>query len=167
MGVKLTTLAYPRQAGRTLMLCKNDPSTADGAGRWNGLGGKFEAGEGPEDCLRREVLEESGLRVETAIYKGLLTFPEFDGRDDWYVFVYLVTRFSGTPRASAEGSLHWIADDDVARLPLWPGDRVFLPWLDAPETFSATFRYEQKAFVGYEAVFYGPGGVPARRERGP
>lgn len=166
MGLKLATLAYVRRDGRTLMLYRDRAGDLH-RGRYNGLGGKFEPGESPEACLAREVHEESGLAVEEAVLKGLLTFPLFDGTDDWYAFVYLVTRFSGEPvAASPEGTLRWVADEQLLELPLWPGDRVFLPWLERPTLFSATFRYRRGRFQGYDAVFYGEGGVEVGREKG-
>lgn len=165
MGLKLATLAYLRAGGRTLMLHRDAREDDYHRGRYNGLGGKFEPGESPEACLVREVREESGLAVEEARLKGVITFPRFDGVDDWYTFVYVVPRFTGELRASAEGSLHWIPDEQLGALPLWPGDRTFLPWLGREPFFSATFRYVQGVFRGYEAVFYGPGGVVVGEER--
>ena len=63
-------------------------------GKWNGLGGKFEPGETPEDCASREIYEESGLRVRNLELKGLLTFPGFANEEDWYAFVFLVDQFA-------------------------------------------------------------------------
>lgn len=164
--MRLATLAYLRRDGRTLMLHRDRRPDDYHRGRFNGLGGKLEPGESPEACLRREVHEESGLTVEEARFRGLITFPRFDGLDDWYTFVYVVPRFSGAPRSSAEGTLHWVRDEELSGLPLWPGDRVFLPWLDRDGVFSATFRYVDGAFRAYEAVFYGPGGRVLSEERG-
>lgn len=154
MGVKLATLAYVRDGDKTLMLRRGGDPDHLHAGRWNGLGGKFEAGESPEACLAREVLEESGLTVEEARLRGFITFPDFDGEDDWYVFVYLVTRYSGTPRASREGDLFWIPTAELADLPLWEGDRHFLPWLDLPGIFSATFEYVGGEYRRHLVAFY-------------
>lgn len=154
MGLKLCTLAYVRDGDKTLMLLRPDDMAHPQSGKYNGLGGKFEAGESPEQCLAREVFEESGLTVEAAELKGFITFPDFDGQDDWYVFVYLVTRFSGTPTASVEGELHWIATADVPTLPLWEGDQHFLPWLERPGLFSAVFRYQAGRYAGHDVVFY-------------
>ena len=149
--MKLATLAYVRSGGRTLMLHK---AKGYQKGKWNGLGGKFDPGETPEECMRREVFEESGLKVEEAQLKGFLTFPNFDGQDDWYAFVFVVTEFSGQLRASEEGELHWIPDAEVADLELFEGDRVFIPWLEQERLFSAKLNYDAGVFKGYEVEFY-------------
>lgn len=153
MGIKLCTLAYVRDGDKTLML-RRPSDHREQAGKYNGLGGKFEPGESPEHCLAREVLEESGLTVTAAQLKGFITFPAFAADDDWYVFVYVVTGFSGTPTASSEGELHWIETARLPELPLWEGDKFFLPWLDDERTFSAVFRYVDGAYQGHEVVFY-------------
>jgi 8-oxo-dGTP diphosphatase len=151
--VKLATLCYLKRDGHTLMLHRRREGDYH-RGKYNGLGGKLLSGESPEDCVRREVYEESGLSVTEMRFRGVLTFPLFDGRDDWYVFVYTVTGFEGKLRASAEGELSWVADEDLLGLELWPGDRIFLPWLEGSETFSATFRYQGGRLRDYEASFY-------------
>lgn len=160
--MKLATLAYIKRyvkrqhqdVAQTLMLHKQRPGDYH-EGKWNGLGGKFEKGESPEACLLREVHEESGLTATQATLRGVITFPDFDGVDDWYTFVYTVEGFSGLPRSSAEGQLHWIDDADVPNLNVWEGDRIFLPWLHQPQFFSAVFRYQQGVFQDYDVVFYG------------
>lgn len=149
--MKLATLAYVKKDGHTLMLHK---ARGYQQGKWNGLGGKFDAGESPEDCLKREVFEESGLTVTAARLKGFITFPDFDGADDWYAFVYVVDGFSGDLAASDEGELRWIPDAEVADLEMWAGDRVFLPWLERSETFSAKFSYASGVFKDYTVIFY-------------
>ena len=150
--MKLATLVYVRRGDHTLMLHK---VRGYQRGKWNGLGGKFEPGESPEACMRREVLEESGLRVEAAELKGFITFPTFDGQDDWYAFVYVVKAFSGEPRSSDEGELRWVKTSELSGLNLYDGDRIFLPWLEQPRIFSAVFRYgEGGTFEDYEVVFY-------------
>jgi 8-oxo-dGTP diphosphatase len=123
-------------------------------GKWNGLGGKFDPSESPEECMKRETFEESGLTVEEAQLKGFITFPDFDGEDDWYCFVYTVSKFSGEVKASDEGELTWIPDAEVMNLNLWAGDRVFLPWVMGEKLFSAKFIYQQGEFKDYAVVFY-------------
>jgi 8-oxo-dGTP diphosphatase len=157
--VKLATLIYVRQDGKTLMVHRNKKPGDMHAGKWNGLGGKLEAGETPEACAVREVLEESGLTIRHPEWRGLLTFPDFAQGEDWYAFVYVARDFSGSLIDSPEGRLAWVPDATIASLPLWPGDRIFLPWLDQPLTFSASFRYVAGALMAWSATLYGAGGV--------
>lgn len=153
--LKLTTLAYVRRGGETLMLERAARANDVHVGRWNGLGGKFLPGESPEACLRREVREEAGIEVERATLKGVLTFPAFDGTSDVYSFVYVVDAFRGTPLLEGpEGRLHWVDTARLSELPLWEGDHVFLPWLDRAGTFSAVLRYVNGRFHGYDVTHY-------------
>ncbi len=123
-------------------------------GKWNGLGGKLDPGETPEECAIREVHEESGLVIVKPLLKGILTFPQFANEEDWYAFVYLAREFSGDMIDSAEGVLEWIKDDRLLELDLWAGDYIFLPWLEQPGFFSGKFVYKFGELVDYNAVFY-------------
>jgi 8-oxo-dGTP diphosphatase len=152
--VKLATLCYLRKNGQTLMLHRIKKENDMHAGKWNGLGGKLEPGETPEECAIREIQEESGLRAVNLTMKGLLTFPAFAAEEDWYTFVFLVEAFEGELINSAEGELRWIDNNKLLDLELWEGDRIFLDWLERPEFFSGKFVYEQGRFVDYEVVFY-------------
>ncbi len=150
----LATLCYVKQNGRTLMVHRNKKPNDIHEGKWNGLGGKFEAGETPERCVRREVEEEAGLFVQDPRLHGLLMFPKFKG-NDWYVFVFTATEFSGELiESSPEGRLQWIEDDKLTSLNLWESDHVFLPWIEEGRFFSAKFDYEGDVMRGYEAKFY-------------
>jgi 8-oxo-dGTP diphosphatase len=152
--VKLATLCYLRKDDHTLMVHRIKKPNDMHQGKWNGLGGKLEAGESPEECARREIFEECGLQVTAPELKGILTFPAFDEIEDWYCFVFVADQFSGELIESSEGSLRWVPDDELLGLNLWEGDRVFLPWLEQPGLFSAKFVYEHGKLVGYQAVFY-------------
>jgi 8-oxo-dGTP diphosphatase len=103
-------------------------------GKWNGLGGKFEAGETPEECVVREVYEESGLSIRNPKLFGLLMFPNFKG-NDWYVFVFTVSEFSGELIDSPEGKLEWIPDEKIRNLNLWESDHLFMPWIQGVNSF--------------------------------
>jgi 8-oxo-dGTP diphosphatase len=149
----LATLCYLRQDGRTLMIHRVKRADDIHAGKWNGLGGKFEPGESPEECVIREVREESGLEIQAPRLRGLLMFPGFKG-DHWYVFVFTAEQFSGEMRENEEGYLDWIPDADLLSLPLWPSDPIFLPWLHEDRFFSAKFTYEGDDLKGYEVAFY-------------
>ena len=121
-------------------------------GKWNGLGGKFEAGETPEECVIREVWEESGLAIRNPRLHGLLVFTEFKG-NDWYVFVFTAHDFSGELTESPEGRLEWIPDEKMTDLNLWESDHIFFPWIEAGKFFSAKFQYNGDVMLGHEVSF--------------
>jgi len=150
----LATLCYVMKDGMTLMLYRNKKENDFHEGKWNGLGGKFEDGETPEECAVREIKEESGLTVENPIMKGFITFPLFDGKNDWYVFVFKFDGCQGELIDSPEGKLEWIPNDKLTELNLWEGDSIFIPWLFEDKFFSAKFNYKDKVFIDYEVVFH-------------
>lgn len=124
------------------------------AGKWNGLGGKLEPGETPEECAVREIREESGLIARRLELKGILSFPGFANDEDWYAFVFVVPEFEGQISESQEGYLQWIKSTEIYDLNLWEGDRVFLPWLDQPGLFSGKFVYKNGRLVDHSVNFY-------------
>ena len=149
----LATLCYVKRDGRTLMVYRNKKANDIHKGKWNGLGGKFEPGETPEECVIREVQEESGLVIQNPRLHGLLIFPDFKG-DDWYVFVFTASEFSGELIDSPEGRLEWIEDDQLSSLNLWESDHIFSLWIQRGEFFSAKFEYEGNKMRGYDVVFH-------------
>jgi len=154
--MKLATLCYVRQDQKTLMLHRIKKANDIHAGKWNGLGGKLEPGESPEQCVIREVFEESGLKIVQPCYNGLLIFANFK-EEDWYVWVFSANGFSGElieQVDSKEGRLAWIADQEVTALNLWPSDLIFMPWLQQDKIFSARFQYDGEKMQGYTVVFY-------------
>jgi 8-oxo-dGTP diphosphatase len=152
--MKLATLCYLRSGGQTLMVHRIKKANDMHQGKWNGLGGKLEPGETPEECAQREITEESGLRAIHLALKGLLTFPAFANEEDWYAFVFVADEFEGELIDSPEGVLQWINDSELTDLDLWAGDRIFLKWLDRPGFFSGKFIYQDGQFVDYEVNFY-------------
>lgn len=122
-------------------------------GKWNGLRGKFEPGEAPEECIIREVFEESGLSIRNPKLCGLLMFPKFKG-NDWYVFVFTATEFSGELIDSPEGKLAWIPDEKILYLNLWESDHIFMPWIKEGKFFSAKFEYEGDKMCAYGGSFH-------------
>jgi len=150
----LATLCYIKNNGKTLMVYRNKKPDDIHQGKWNGLGGKFEPGESPEECVMREVFEESGLTIHHPKMRGLLMFPDFKG-DDWYVFVFTAREFSGEIIVnSPEGKLGWIPDDELTALNLWESDPIFFPWLEKEGFFSAKFIYQGDEMQGYEVSFH-------------
>ncbi len=151
----LATLCYVQQNGKTLMMHRVTKENDVHEGKWNGLGGKFEPGESPEECLVREVEEEAGLQLEDWTMHGVLTFPEFDGKRDWYVFLFTTSEFRGQPPTSTrEGNLRWIPNEELFELNLWDGDQIFLKWLNREGFFSGKFEYENGRLKDYESTFY-------------
>ena len=149
----LATLCYVKRDGHTLMVHRNKKVNDIHEGKWNGLGGKFEAGETPEECVSREILEESGLSIQNPKLCGLLMFPNFKG-NDWYVFVFTARDFSGELIDFPEGKLEWIPDEKILELNLWESDHIFLPWIQESKFFSAKFEYEENKMRGYDVVFH-------------
>ncbi len=154
--MKLATLCYviDKKHNKTLMLHRVKKENDYHEGKWNGLGGKLEQGESPEECVIREIKEESGLKVINPKMKGFITFPLFDGKDDWHVFVFTAENFTGNQIDSNEGILEWIDSDKLTELNLWDGDAIFLAWLNQDKFFSAKFNYEKGKFKDYQVFFY-------------
>ena len=123
-------------------------------GKWNGLGGKLESGESPEECVIREVYEESGLIMKNPNLRGIMTFPKFDDIDDWLVFLYTATDFNGDLIESNEGVLKWINNNEILNLNLWEGDKIYLDWLNQDKFFSAKFIYKKRSLKDYNVIFY-------------
>ena len=120
--------------------------------KWNGLGGKMEPGESPEECAVREIKEESGYDINTLEFAGHLFFPEFDrqGRD-WSVFVFTSSDFDGIQlKSTSEGELEWIDKDDILNLNLWEGDRHFIPHLLSGRKFLGKFNYKSGSLIDYK-----------------
>ena len=152
--MKLGTLVYLKQKGKTLMLHRVKKEQDFHEGKWNGLGGKLDPGETPEACAIREVKEESGLDLKALKLRGIITFPLFDQVDDWYVYLFTGTEFSGDLIDSPEGDLEWIDNDKLLDLNLWEGDYIFLQWIEQERFFSGKFVYEEKQLVDHSVVFY-------------
>lgn len=150
----LATLCYVKKDGHTLMIHRNKRPNDIHEGKWNGLGGKFEKGESPEECVIREVWEESGLTLRAPRLHGTLTFANFKG-NHWYVFVFTAYEFEGKLLQDVpEGSLEWVPDEKILDLPLWDSDQVFLPWIEQGRFFSAKFNYDGDRFINHTVAFY-------------
>jgi 8-oxo-dGTP diphosphatase len=114
---------------QVLLIHRNRRPDDPHLGKYNGLGGKLERGEDVIACIRREVREESGLECDSLVLRGTVSWPGFGKHgEDWFGFIFRIDRWSGTPRAdNPEGTLEWVPVERVRELPLWEGDRHFLP----------------------------------------
>lgn len=124
------TLGYLLSADRRKVLLVHRSRDGDPhAGKWNGLGGKLEANEDIYTCLCRELHEEAGIEVTSARLRGTISWPGFGtGGEDWFGFVFVVDAYTGVvPERNEDGPLAWHEIDRLTELPMWAGDRHWLP----------------------------------------
>lgn len=152
--MQVSTLCYIKHEGKTLMLHRIKKDKDVHKGKYNGLGGKLHAGETPEECVIREVKEESGLEIRAPRLRGVMTFPEFKDQEDWLVFLFTATEFTGDLIECNEGALQWVPDEKLLSLHLWEGDKYFLTWLNEGKFFSAKFCYKNGALINHSVKFY-------------
>ena len=129
MNMKNTSLCYIEKNGKYLMLHRVKKENDENHDKWIGIGGKFEYGESPEDCMLREMQEETGLTAERWAYRGIVTFVS----DEWgteYMHLFTCDAFSGSIKSCDEGVLEWIEKERLISLPIWEGDKIFLRLLD-------------------------------------
>jgi 8-oxo-dGTP diphosphatase len=127
----LATLGYvlSPDGEKVLLIHRNRRAEDPHLGKYNGLGGKLDRGEDVVTCLRREVREEAGIECEELVLRGTISWPGFGKQgEDWFGFLFRIDRWYGTPLAeNPEGSLEWVEVGRLLELPLWEGDRYFLP----------------------------------------
>jgi len=143
----LATLGYIMSPdGRSVLMIHRNTRLDDlHYGKYNGLGGKVDAGEDIAAGMRREIREEAGLEAEELVLRGTVSWPGF-GKDgaDWFGFIFLIDRWQGEPlRENPEGVLEWVPVARLLELPLWEGDRFFLPLVfdDRPGQFHGVMPY--------------------------
>ena len=140
---------------RVLMVHRNARPGDQHLGKYNGLGGKVDRGEDVVSGFRREIREEAGLACDELVLRGTISWPGF-GRhgEDWLGFVFLVTRFTGAPLPrNPEGTLEWVDIADLDRLPMWEGDRLFLPMVfdGDPRMFHGVMPYRDGRMVSWSS----------------
>jgi 8-oxo-dGTP diphosphatase len=137
-----STLCYLEQGDAYLMLHRVKKKHDMNHDKWIGVGGKFQEGESPEDCVLRETWEETGLTLTEYRYRGLVTFVS-DQYPTEYMHLFTAAAWTGTPHPCNEGELAWIRKAELLSLPLWEGDRIFLKLLDDDVPFfSLKLRYD-------------------------
>ncbi len=143
-----STLCYIEKDGKYLMLHRTVKKKDVNKDKWIGVGGHFELGESPEECVCREVLEETGYRLTSYRFRGLVTFLSGDGVTE-YMSLFTADGFEGEEIACDEGELEWVPIEKIGELNLWEGDKIFLRLLaeDAP-FFSLKLVYDGHGGVG-------------------
>ncbi|VVB75021.1 NUDIX domain protein [uncultured archaeon] len=143
--MKLSVLCYVTKNGKTLMLhrVKKESDLTNGHyGKWNGLGGKIEHNESPEEAVKREVFEESGLTIKKPVLKGIITCPETSTDEEWIIFIFIAKKFKGNLIECNEGDLEWVKTSEIKKLNLWQADYLLLPLLNKKGIFTAKITYD-------------------------
>ena len=142
-----STLCYLERGDEYLMLHRVKKKNDMNHDKWLGVGGKFEDKESPEDCVLREVQEETGLTLTDYRYRGLVTFVS-DEYPTEYMHLFTATGWTGTPVECDEGELAWIKKTTLLSLPMWEGDKIFLQLLEENGPFfSLKLKYEGEKLV--------------------
>lgn len=159
---KLSTLCYIEQDGKYLMLHRTVKENDVNKDKWIGVGGHFEHGESPEECLLREVKEETGYTLTSWKYRGLLTF--IYGQDVVeYISLYTADGIAGELVECDEGVLEWVDKEDIYSLDLWEGDKIFFLLLEENrEFFSLKLVYDTQDVLQYTALDGVPLELPYR-----
>ena len=137
-----TTLCYIEKDNKYLMLHRTKKENDLNQDKWIGIGGKFEDRESPEQCVKREAFEETGLNLGKCNYRGIITFVS----DKWpteYMHLFTCNDFHGEIKECDEGVLEWVEKEKIYALPLWQGDKIFLKFIedDATPFFSLRLEY--------------------------
>ncbi len=151
----ITTLCYIENDGKYLMLHRVKKHNDINEGKWIGVGGHVEGAETPEECLIREVKEETGLTLTSYKFRGLVTFIS-DGCEPELMCLFTADGFEGNLIECDEGELSWIDKDKVLELPTWEGDRVFLELLlgENDSFFSIKLRYQGDKLIEKDVKLY-------------
>ncbi len=145
-----STLCYIEKDGCYLMIHRVKKKNDANHDKWIGVGGKFEDKESPDDCLKREVSEETGLTLENYLFRGIVTFVSNEW-DTEYMYLFTADRFYGRLSECDEGTLEWVDKDRLSELNMWQGDRIFLRLIaDNHPFFSLKLCYDKDSLTSAE-----------------
>lgn len=130
----MTTLCYIENKDSYLMMHRVKKENDINRDKWVGIGGHFEEGESPEECLLREAMEETGLKLTSYRLRGIVTFST-DKYPTEYMFLYTADKFEGELTDCREGVLEWLPKKEVYNLPVWEGDKIFFKLLEENHPF--------------------------------
>lgn len=147
-------MCYIRKENQTLLLHRIKKENDVNEGKWIGVGGKIEPGECVEECMKREIYEETGLTAHALRLHGFVCFPGLIHGEDEGMFVYTCDDFSGTIHECSEGDLKWINNDEIGSLKMWEGDYHFFEWIKDSKFHSAKLVYQEDKLVEYKDFAY-------------
>lgn len=150
--MEMSTLCYLEKDGKYLMLHRVRKENDVNKDKWIGVGGHFEHQESPEECVFREVYEETGYRLTSYQYRGLITFVY--GKDiTEYMSLFTADGFEGEPHDCDEGVLEWVEKDKIFDLNIWEGDKIFFQLLEKEQNFfSLKLVYNEENQLEYVAL---------------
>ena len=138
---------------KTLMVKRNSRKEDDHFGKYNGLGGKMEPDEDVMSCMQREIREEAGIECKDMVLRGTVNWTGFGKKgENWLGFIFRIDSFTGTPNKSCpEGPLEWMPIEAIPSLPMWEGDRYFLPFVfeNDPRPFHAYMPYDNERCLSF------------------
>lgn len=151
----LSTLCYIEKNGKYLMLNRNKKEKDINKGKWIGVGGKFEYGESPEECVLREVKEETGLILKSYKLRCIVTYVSNSWETE-YMFVFTSNDFEGQQTIDCdEGDLKWIDKESIVNLNTWEGDKIFIKKIQEDDTFfTIKFVYNGEKLQSYDLKQY-------------
>lgn len=150
----LSTLCYIEKDGKYLMLHRTKKKNDINKDKWIGVGGKFEPEESPEECIVREVKEETGLNLKTYKLRGVITYIATNWETE-YTYVFTSNEFTGDIIECNEGDLEWVNKDEITNLKLWEGDKIFLEELQKDVGFfTIKFEYDGDKLLNYKLNEY-------------
>lgn len=150
----LSTLCYIEKDGKYLMLHRTKKKNDINKDKWIGIGGKFEEKESPEECIIREVKEETGFTLKSYKLRCIVTYISTNWETE-YMYVFTSNNFTGELIECNEGDLQWVDKDKVFELNLWEGDKIFLEKLKSDNNFfSVKFEYDGDKLLNYEIKEY-------------
>lgn len=150
----LSTVCYIEKEGKYLMLHRTKKKNDINEGKWLGIGGKFEDKESPEDCIIREVKEETGLALNSVKLRGILTFINTICETE-YIYVFTSNDFTGNLIECNEGELKWVEKEKVASLNLWEGDKIFVEKIkEESPFFTIKYVYDGDTLLHYDLKEY-------------
>lgn len=147
LAVSLSTLCYIEKDGKYLMLHRTVKKNDVNKDKWIGVGGHFEQNESPEECLLREVKEETGYHLTSYRYRAMVTFVSGAG-DTEYMSLFTADDFTGEAIPCSEGELQWVDKEEAVKLNIWEGDKIFFRLLN-----------ETDRFFSLKLVYDGQGGL--------